>query len=359
MARVLIVSLGQLSGAVLEALARDPRFSEIVVATRNKAHAIAKLNAVRIGAALEGLYPRIEFVAFDFGAADAAKVLRQIAPDLAFVAPSLMPWWRIDRSEAARRVTMPFGGWIAFHLAPMLRFREAWAQSGLSVPWIGASYPDVVNAILHMTGPGPISGVGNVGECVPKIVLAATSTLGAKPEELSVRLVAQHALEYYFYSERTHQELPPFLLQVLWHGHDVTAKIRDLMRRKMPIPYDLDFNRITASASVDLLAALLGDGPKRLHVPAPNGLIGGYPVIVSKSSIAVDLAPDWTIEQAIAINAQSLAWDGIAAIEKDGTALFAEPTVAAIRRLTGAAIDRLAPEGAQAMAEKLLHSLQG
>ena len=33
-------------------------------------------------------------------------------------------------------------------LAPMLAVRRAWADSGLAVPWVGASYPDVVNTIL-------------------------------------------------------------------------------------------------------------------------------------------------------------------------------------------------------------------
>jgi hypothetical protein len=254
---------------------------------------------------------------------------------------------------------MPFGGWLAFHLAPMLRFRAAWVESGLTVPWIGASYPDVVNAILHMTGPGPIAGTGNVAECAAKVQLMAMDSLGAIPAELSIRLVAQHALEYYFYSDRSHREMPPFLLQVHWHGHDVSLKLRDLARRRMPIPYDLDFNRITASATIEVLAALLGDQPRRLHVPAPNGVIGGYPVLVSSNSVAIDLAPEWTIEEAIAINAQSLPWDGIAAIEKDGTAIFTEATQIALRRLTGGSIERLAPAEAEPMARKLLQSLQG
>ena len=52
--------------------------------------------------------------------------------------------------------------------------------------------------------------------------------------------------------------------------------------------YDLDFNRITASASLDLLAALTGDQTISLHAPAPNGLLGGYPVQVSRKGIVVD-----------------------------------------------------------------------
>lgn len=356
MSKLLLISLGKLTGAVLEAAARDGRFPHIIVATRNVAHARAKANAAKIGAALEGQYPRIDVVAFDFNAPNASELLRKIQPDLMFAAPTHLPWWKIGASgNAAKLKALPFGAWLACHLAPMLSLRAAWEKSELHCPWVTASYPDVVNAILHMTGPGPIVGVGNISECLPKIRFLASEHAKAPIPELAVKLVGGHALSSLFYRDEAVKELPPFLLQVLWHGHDISLAVKDKLRSvKMPVERGEEMNRITASASLDVLAALLSDEPYALHAPAPNGLVGGYPVTISRKGVAVDLPREWTLEQALGVNAAALAFDGITAIEKDGTVIFAEKSVAALKALTGEDWPRLRPEDAAAMSAKLV-----
>ena len=99
MARLLLISLGKLTGAVLEAAARDPRFESIVVAGRNADYGQAKVNQARIGAGLEGRFPHISFERFDFNLAGAGAILKRLAPDVAFAAPSLLPWWKVGASK--------------------------------------------------------------------------------------------------------------------------------------------------------------------------------------------------------------------------------------------------------------------
>ncbi|MBL8708136.1 MAG: hypothetical protein JNL25_02985 [Rhodospirillaceae bacterium] len=355
MSKLLLISLGKLNGAVLEAAARDGRFPHIIVATRNVAAAKLRANAARVGAALEDEYPRIDVVAFDFNAPDAAEALRRIQPDLMLAAPTLLPWWKLTGHANPRIRALPFGGWLACHLAPMLTLRAAWEKSDLHCPWVSATYPDVVNPILHMTGSGPIVGIGNVSECLPKIRFLASQHSNAPISELAIKLVGSHALSTLFYREEAVKELPPFLLQVLWHGHDISLAIKDKLRSiKMPVAHDLEINRITASAGLGVLAALLGDEPQALHAPAPNGLVGGYPVKISRKGVAIDLPSDWHLEQALGVNASALSFDGISAIEKDGTVIFTEKCAAALKVLLGEDWPRLRPESAPAMAAKLI-----
>src|SRR5262249_61174124 len=99
MARLLLISLGKPTGAVLEAAARDGRFGSILVAGRSAAYGRAKVNHARIGAALEGRYPEIEFLPFDFNEPGAAAQLARLRPDVAFAAPSLLPWWKVTESK--------------------------------------------------------------------------------------------------------------------------------------------------------------------------------------------------------------------------------------------------------------------
>ena len=253
---------------------------------------------------------------------------------------------------------MPFAGWLACHLAPMLALARAWEASGLACPWIGASYPDVVNAVLHRhRGKGPISGAGNIEEAVPKLRFVAAETMGADPAELEIWLVAQHALEYFLYAPEEPADRPPCMLRVLWRGRDISAEIERRLFRPMPIPYDLDFNRLTGSAASLLLEALTGEVPKRLHVPAPMGLVGGYPVLAAAGRIDLDLPADWTLAAARACNEASLAWDGIAAIDADGTVRYTDRTAAALRSLLGEAVASLRPDAAAVLAGRLLGAL--
>jgi hypothetical protein len=359
MQRLLLISLGKLTGYVLERLARNGPFSEIIVAGRSPDPALKKTNLARIGAAIEGRFPDISFVELNVNSAKAPAALADIAPDIILAAPSMLPWWRLDHIEGKKAEIisqLPFAGWMACHLAPMLAVRDAINASGLEVPWIGASYPDVVNAVLHRSGSGPTSGVGNVQEMVPKAKFAVASELGIPPSSVDVRLVAQHALEYYLYHdhETAPADAPPFMIKATADGRDVSAIARAGMLRPMPISYDLDFNLLTASAAFALLSALAGDQPTRTHAPSPDGLVGGYPVIAANGRISLDLPDGWSLEEAIATNTKSLTFEGISALEDDGTVRFDDKTAELLKDLLGYPTPELCPDNAANLARDIV-----
>ena len=128
MPRLAIISLGALGGALLEACARRPFFDSIVVATRDTAHAMAKANNARIGAALEGVFPDISVVSFDMHAPDAPLRLRDLQADVVFAAPSMMPWWRIGQLSGTRRDAVEARGLSAFDLVDLPRAAMLLAQ---------------------------------------------------------------------------------------------------------------------------------------------------------------------------------------------------------------------------------------
>ncbi|WP_395022439.1 hypothetical protein [Dongia sp.] len=355
--KLLLIGLGALTGAVLDAVARDGRFAHIVVAARDAEQGRAKVLAARVGAALEGEFPRIEFVPFDFNTATAPETLKKIAPDVAFAAPSLLSHRRIRAADPKLRA-MPAGVWLACHLAPMLRLRDCWTKSGLSAPWVAASAPDLVNAILHLTGAGPTAGSGGIATCIPRIRFLAAQQAKAPVQEIGVRLVAGASLADCLAGEGNVKELPPFLLKVTWHGEDITLAVKDKLKAKVPPLAEPDHARIAASATLDLLAALGDDRLHDLHVPAPNGLLGGYPVKINRRGAEVDLPAAWDLEHALGINATALAYDGIAALDKDGTVIYAPRGIAAFETLLGERVERLRPPNAQSLAEKLVAAVR-
>jgi hypothetical protein len=351
---LLIISIGELGTHVLEATARTGLFWRIVVASRSGAKAQARINNTRIGAGLDGFFPVLEAMELDFNDPASVKQLRDLAPDLIFSAPSFRPWWRTEDPATG---ALPFAALMSLHLAPMAVLRDRMAEADLDGLWIGASFPDVINACLTRSGYGPHCGIGNVQEPIPKIQAGVGGALSVDPREVEVRLVAQHAFEYYVMREEPSDELPPYLLEVQVAGEDVSDIGHRILREPFPFPYDLHFNRVTASACMVAFRAFAEPGPSRTHLPGILGLLGGFPVIVDGKALELDLAEEWSVEQAVAVNNSSLPWDGIQALGEDGSVHFTDETSRALYDLTGQAFEGVDPAGAAAQARAILDAL--
>lgn len=351
---LLIISLGELSTALLEAVARSGLFDRIIVGSRSHLKAVQRANNAIIGAGIEGYYPAITAEKLDIEDPSFVAKLREVAPDIIFTAPSLMPWWKLDGSN---QPLLPFAGYTSLHLALMAKFRDRIHEANINALWVGASYPDVINPVLQRSGFGPDCGIGNVQEPIPKIKAGVARRLGCSPADVSVHLVAQHALEYFLLSDQASPKLPPYLLKVTVNGRDQTPVAKQILRDPFPFPYDLHFNRVTASAGLVALRALTSATVSDIHLPGIGNFPGGYPVKVSSSKIELSLPPEWTLEQAIEVNTQSLKWDGIEAIENDGTIVFTSETQKAIHQLMGKSIERLNVSNAAEQAEEILSGL--
>ena len=350
---LLILSLGELGTCLLESAARSGLFQTIFVASRSLEKAQERANNAATGAGIEGMFPDIRAVALDFNQPEFPRQLRDLNPDFVFSAPSLLPWWKLGDKAGG----LPFASFTALHLSLMQTLRDAMARADLPGVWIGASFPDVINAVLNRTGYGPTCGIGNVQEPIAKIQSGVAQATGCAPTDVDVRLVAQHAFEYHVLNATPSAELPPYLLQASVGDRDVTDLAETALRTPYPFPYDLHFNRVTASAALVALRALSGEDETAIHLPGIGKLIGGYPVLASRKGIHMNLPPDWSEAQAIAANEASLPWDGIAGVDADGTIHYSKDTAAGLHRLTGQTFETLTPETAATQAQALLNAL--
>ena len=163
-------------------------------------------------------------------------------------------------------------------------------------------------------------------------------------EAIEVLLVAHHALESAVFGTGV-GDAPPFFLRIEIQGKKVTdARLVDeLLFSASPLPKGPETAFFTTGSTVRLVRALLADCDTLLHVPAPDGLPGGYPVLAGGGRVElapiVDLAP----EEAIDINVRSLPYDGIESIEADGTAVFTAESVEILRSELGYDCARLPP----------------
>ena len=218
-----------------------------------------------------------------------------------------------------------------------------------------APYPDVVNCVLGRLALAPTCGVGNVDEIAPKVRLLAAQRLGAPPDAVRVLLVGHHALNAAVFGGPI-SKIPPYFLRVEHGGQDVTEAIRadELLLAPYPLPPGPASHFLTAGCTVRLIRAFLSDSETLLHAPAPNGLPGGYPVIVGSGRVRPARIEGLTLAEAIAINERSHRFDGIERIETDGTVIFCPESANVLRIELGYDCDRLAPDESEERAKELI-----
>lgn len=357
---VVIVGLGHLGGVMLELLAREPGIRRVVAAGRDEVRGRARVNVAQLGALAQGRAPDLSFAPLDVTRPDdVAALVERETPDVLLMTASLSTWWLPDLLPAPGRAALAragFGAWLPVHLALPLALMRALSATGVRAPVLTAPFPDVVNCVLGRIGLAPTSGVGNLDEIVPKLRLLAAARLGAPVGDVDVTLVAHHALERIVFGAARDAQVPPHFLRIACRGRDVTEEVdgEGLLRAPFPLAWGPAIHFLTAGSAVRLVRALGSDGPVRLHAPGPAGLPGGYPVLARRSGVSVAPIDGLTLPEAIAINERSHRFDGIERIESDGTVVFSDDTVEALRETLGYDGARLPPDEAAPRGRELV-----
>jgi len=359
----MIIGLGDLGSTILELLAREQQIGRIVAASRNEKRGIARCNLTRLSAVAQGYSPSICFTPLDINDKETViETVRREAPDIILSTASMQTWWLSDLlppEQSARIKSAGFGIWLPVHLTLTLKLMEALSSIDFRGKTLTAPFPDVVNCILGCLNLAPTCGVGNLDEIVPKVRVLAAQRLEVPIEEVSVLLVAHHALEPAAFGEPV-KEIPPYFLRIEHNGQDVTEEIRgkELLTAPYPIPPGPAIHFLTAGSTVRLIRAFLSKREMLIHAPGPKGHPGGYPLIVSSKEF--DLAPikGLSLGEAIAINERSHRFDGIEYIEADGTVVFCSEATEVLQNELGYYCQRLPPGETEERAKELIARFQ-
>lgn len=232
---------------------------------------------------------------------------------------------------------------------------EALRDAGYGGITLTAPFPDVVNCVLGRLGLAPTCGVGNVSQFVPKMHWLAAERLGAPLDAVRVLMVAHHALGPAVVRAKV-DKMPPYFLRIEHGGQDVTQAIgadellvAPYRRTSGPASHFL-----TAGTTVRLIQAFFSPSGALLHAPGPNGLPGGYPVIVGSGGVQPAPIDGLTLAEAIDINERSQPFDGIERIEADGTVVFCPEATEVLRTELGYDCAQLAPAESEDRAEELI-----
>jgi hypothetical protein len=291
-----------------------------------------------LGAVFQGHAKRFEHYQADLSETEAmASLLSKIRPDVILHSATLQSPRRLMNANldpAVRDVlrAATFGMWLPWHLLPATWLFEAIEASEIETNVVNVSFPDVVNPALRARfGHGPAAGAGNVEVLVAQIVRYLIDVTGADLGDIEVSLVGSHAL--LGYGPRAGV---PHHLRVVVDGRDVTDELELATMLTHPEPMEwskVDVFSLFAASAVKNVLALLGAVETRTHVSGANSLPGGYPVRVCDGSVELDLPPDISRDEAVALNEAAARWDGIERIDSDGTVIYTDSAAAAMAEL--------------------------
>lgn len=334
----MLSGVGVLGGWALEFLARSPTVDRIVTVERRPWLGPSRPALAMLGAVFQGHAKRFEHHQADLSETDAmAALLSEIKPDVILHSATLQSPRQLMNADLDPGVrstlrAATFGMWLPWHLLPATWLFEAIEASAIETNVVNVSFPDVVNPALRARfGRGPAAGAGNVEVLVAQIVRYLIDVTGAELGGIEVSLVGSHALLGYGPGAGV-----PHHLRVVVNGRNVTEELDLATMLNHPEPFEwskVDVFSLFAASAVKNVLALLGSDETRTHVSGAMSLPGGYPVRVRGGSIELDLPPDITRDEAVAINEAAARWDGIERIDSAGTVVYTDSAAAAMAEL--------------------------
>ena len=335
---VLVLGLGDLGQRIATALAHRAG-GRLVTAGRNAEVARTTAGQAALIAAVCGGPRRIEAACIDLDQIEAtAAKLARLTPSIIVLAASRLTWWRVPPSAAS----IPYGAWLPLHVTLVRKLMQARAAAGITAPVIALPYPDGVGPVLAGAGLAPELGAGNVLEMAAKMTAVAAERSDIPADRVDVRLIAHHAVQrtafpaFQTLGGNGPTSPPPFAATACIDGEPVPdAVAREYLTAPHPLPDGRATHTLTTAATIATIEALLSHKPRKLHVPAPAGRPGGYPVTISRAGIKLDLPAGVSETDAIAVNAVAVRWDGIEQIAPDGTLTYTPAASDEIERQLG------------------------
>jgi len=197
-------------------------------------------------------------------------------PAFVIHAASLQSFWSLKQDNKWSKLIRETGYGITMPLQCKLTIALAKAISNTPDPpqLINCCYPDAVNYVVKKCGLDVLCGIGNIG--IIERLLSIDNNLRGE-----LMLLANH----FHIAELSKPVQFRTQLPKLWFNKKELNDLRSVFD-KIYINNDASLNSITSLTCLRLLSVLLdGSREEMLHLPAPHGQIGGYPVFFKNKRI--------------------------------------------------------------------------
>lgn len=294
---ILITGTGMFAGRIaldIAATAKEP--VSVVIAGRNRERLDWLITAGNARAAMFDTPARFSSCQIDLVEEGACeRLIDKYAPSMVVQAASIQTSTVISDKGSRWTDIVAEGGLSAtavFQALISTRMAAAISRLTPGTPLINCSFPDVVNGMITEMGYDVLCGTGNVA-ILSNVFQGA---LGRPEGDLKVLAHYQCLAPWRKpRDQRTGADAPRVFIDDL-EVDDVFATFADCKLTPEPAI------EISGASGVTLMLAIATGKPWRGHVPAPNGLPGGYPVKLQGKSLSLDLPKGISEQDAIAWN---------------------------------------------------------
>lgn len=330
--KVLIIGSGDAGIKIADGLARSGKVAEITLAD------LRPEDRRTMAGMLDSCYDcEIKFTELDaLQQKNVEQLIKREKPDVVVQSASLLsPWALYGRTDQVANALYQAGLGIQLpaQLPILTSVMKAVREVDFNGPVVNLSYPDVANPILDRFDLAPAIGLGNIS-IIHLRVRAAIRKKKIKKGTFDgsfplIRLIGHHNQVYSVMKAEIPDDPNEYCRVYL--GAD-GQRADELAYQGYPITPGIDFNVITAAAALPPILALLpGAKPLCFSVPAPMGLPGGYPVIITDGHVGLDLPQNANLQEAVDYQWQIARHDGVKTVTEDGTVLFSDKAVEAVK----------------------------
>lgn len=313
--RLLIVGLGDLGTRIALRLAQCRGIDEIVVAGHRLPAGTAKARLIEASGDVPVRFETVD----GLDVSSIESLIVRMEPSMLVQAASLhSPWLLAGREDAVARAfrAAGFAVQLPAQLPILTAVMHAVRACGYDRPVVNCSYPDATHAMLQPLGLAPTIGIGNAG-MIHRLFL---KKLGNRAEGKRLRTIAHHA-HVPMVTAANMQDVAPLALP--YACLDAEPLPIETLVDASPLPATRELNELTAAHAIEVILALHGLAPElATAAPGVEGLPGGWPVVVCKGAVALDLPRGVDREVVLARHAAAARLDGIADLDANGTVSF-------------------------------------
>lgn len=341
--KILIFGLGVLGSNVLDMLLQSQNNYEITVVGRNKEKIHERINLGDLVASNLGFNSKVSYEIIDVNDISmTADIINKVNPDIIFNATTKMSYWVPTKlpKEVFEKLYFAFTGWqVPMHLTLTYKIMQAVKASGSSARVINASYPDVTNVALDKIGLAPEVGIGNLANVVPVIQKAISIHEKIPLDKIYIRAYGHHHFSYMLPSLGSAENLP-YHIEVIYENLNITKylnfeSIFKLLPTKLKRTRGLEGMIMTSASAVNVINSMASGTEEIIHAPGPNGLPGGYPIIIKEKGIEIVLPQDMSLQEIIKLNVQGQVMDGIQEIDNEGNVHYSLREMDIVKEIFG------------------------
>lgn len=336
----------------------------IYLVARNQANLATVSYNAQTSSLMRGYPTLVKPVEMDLSnVGETAETLRRLSPELLIncaTGMSLYPYFPSMKKRQKRMGLIPgFAHTLPKDMMVLYPLMQAVHQAVPQCRAVNLSAPDLAGPILYPRGLAPTIGAGTLDSTSQGIALRVAKELGTAPNEITIRLVAHHALRRFPAHE------VPFILKIYEGERDITERFTEEERfgfvnyatdvtgvETMNAPVSNNAS-ITAASAVETAYALVCDAGIIRHGSGILGIPGGAPVRLFWNRQELVLPEGVSTAEAFEVNTAGMKKDGLDYVKEDGTAVFTEAEQYWIRESLGLNWKECAPEHCAEMTKEL------